>query len=192
MTQLTKELADALAAELYDQTDDGLYFPQQGVLARGQYFDRVNGGAWQASKNLLVTQGLAHMLNVAFGNKAKSAAYYIALFNGSADPAANMTASNFASALGEIVSTTEGYTAATRQQWTPATTNGQTIDNFASTVSLTIATSSSLNVTGVALLTSNVRGGTGGELISADKYPVARTFQNGDVFEVGYRIALTV
>ena len=48
------------------------------------------------------------------------------------------------------------------------------------------------HVTGSALLTNNVRGGTTGVLISASRYPVARTFQNGDIFDVGYRLSLTV
>jgi hypothetical protein len=57
--------------------------------------------------------------------------------------------------------------------------------------SVTIATTSQVNVTGVALLTNNQRGGTSGVLLSATKYPAARVFQNGDVFEIGYRITAT-
>lgn len=47
-------------------------------------------------------------------------------------------------------------------------------------------------VTGAALLTTNTRGGTGGALISASKYAAARTFQNGDKYDIAYRISLTV
>ena len=35
-------------------------------------------------------------------------------------------------------------------------------------------------------------GGTTGTLISASKYAVARTFQNGDIYEIGYRLSATV
>ena len=176
----------------FENTDEGLLFPRQGVLVTGEYFLRQNGGEWEVVRNLVTTEGLAHMLNVGFGSTAKPSGYFIALFNGAAEPAANWTAANFAAAAGEVVSMTEGYTAATRPAWTPANTSTRSIDNMTTVASMTMATSSSLNVTGSALLTNNVRGGTTGVLISASRYPVARTFQNGDIFDVGYRLSLTV
>ena len=42
------------------------------------------------------------------------------------------------------------------------------------------------------MLTSSAKGGTTGALISATKYPSARVFQDGDIFEIGYRLSLTV
>jgi len=156
----------------------------------GEYFDRVNGGEWQRIPNLNPTEGIAHILNVAMGAKVKPAGYYIALFSGNAAPAANWTAANFASVASEIVSMTEGYTSATRPEWKPKDTLTNAIDNFETVASVTIATSSQLNVTGAAILTNNVKGGTTGALISASKYPVTRTFQNGDVYEIGYRITI--
>ncbi|WP_227564038.1 hypothetical protein [Acinetobacter bereziniae] len=156
----------------------------------GEYYDRINGGEWQRIPNLNPTEGIAHILNVSMGTKAKPAGYYIALFSGNASPAANWTAANFASVASEIVSMTEGYTSATRPEWKPKDTTANAIDNFETVASVTIATSSQLNVTGTAILTSNVKGGTSGSLISAAKYPVARTFQNGDVYEIGYRITI--
>lgn len=156
----------------------------------GEFFDRVNGGEWQRIPNKNPTEGLAHLLNVGFGAKAKPAGYYIALFSGNAVPADNWTAANFASVASEIVSMTEGYTSATRPEWKPKDTTANAIDNFETVASVTIATSSQLNVTGAAILTSSVKGGTSGSLISATKYPVVRTFQNGDVYEIGYRITI--
>ncbi|MDY0046068.1 MAG: hypothetical protein RBS10_01490 [Thauera propionica] len=192
MSNLRKELAGALARDQYDVTEEGVYFPRQGVLAAGEYFDRINGGEWERTKNLIPTEGLAHILNVALGSAAKPAGYYLALFSGAAAPAANWTAANFAAVASEIVSLTEGYTNATRPAWTPANTSTGSIDNMASVASLTIATSSQLNVTGAAMLTNNARGGTTGALISATKYAASRVFQNGDTYEVGYRLNLTV
>ena len=62
---------------------------------------------------------------------------------------------------------------------------------MATVASLTIATSSQLNVTGAALLTGSARGGTTGVLVSASLYAAPRTFQAGDIYELGYRINLT-
>lgn len=175
----------------FEETEHGLFFPNQGLVAQGEYFDRVNGGEWQATHNLVVNEGLAHLLNVAMGSKAKSAGYYLALFSGATAPAANWTAANFAAVAAEIVSMTEGYTSATRPQWTPADTNTNSIDNFAAVAKVTIATSSQLTVTGAAMLTNSVKGGTSGALISASKYAAARTFQDGDEYEIGYRLSFT-
>ena len=187
----TKDLENDLKAENYQMTEQGIYFPKQGILAQGEYFDRINGGEWQTTHNLVVNEGLAHLLNVAMGTTAKPAGYYLALFSGATAPAANWTAANFSSVAAEIVSMTEGYTNATRPQWTPQNTSTNSIDNFNTVAKVTIATSSQLTVTGAAMLTNSTKGGTTGTLISASKYTAARVFQNGDEYEIGYRLSFT-
>ena len=187
----TKHLENDLKAENYEMTEQGIYFPKQGVMAQGEYFDRINGGEWQTTHNLVVNEGLAHLLNVAMGTTAKPAGYYLALFSGATAPAANWTAANFSSVAAEIVSMTEGYTSATRPQWTPQNTSTNSIDNFNAVAKVTIATSSQLTVTGAAMLTNSTKGGTTGTLISASKYTAARVFQDGDEYEIGYRLSFT-
>ena len=162
------------------------------AMPKGEYFERVNGGEWTLIPNLIVNEGLAHILNVALGTIPKPAGYYLALFSGATAPAANWTASNFASVSSEIVSMTEGYTSATRPAWTPTNTATGSIDNMTTVASVTIATATALNVTGAALLTNSTRGGTTGVLVSATKYATTRVFQNGDIYEIGYRLSLTV
>lgn len=194
MPTLQQEAAREIRAERFDITPDGIYLPRIGARAAGEYFGRVNGGAWQKEgDNLIVTEGFAHLLNVTFDTStAKPAGYYLAIFSGNTAPAANWTAAAFAAVASEIVSMTEGHTGATRPVWTPAKTTTGSIDNMAAVASLTIATSSQLNVTGAALLTSSARGGTTGVLVSASLYAAPRTFQAGDIYELGYRINLTV
>ena len=192
--KLRAELRADIHADRFDVTPGGIYFPRSGVNFAGEYFGRVNGGEWaKESDNLVVTEGLVHILNVALGSTAKPAGYYLALFSGSASPAANWTAASFAATANEITSQSEGYTGATRPAWAPvnASTTAQ-IDNFTAAASLTMATASSLNVTGAALLTSSQRGGTTGALISASAFPVPRVFQNGDLYELGYRLNASV
>lgn len=184
-------MKDALN-ETFDETKEGIFFPKHGFMLSGEYMDLVNGGEATFTKNLIPKEALIHVLNVAVGSKAKPAGSYLALFNGATAPADNWTAANFAATSGEIVSLTEGYTNATRPQFIPSdSTDQKYIDNFSNVASVTIATTSQLNVTGVALLTNNQRGGTTGVLLSVTKYPAARVFQNGDVFEIGYRITAT-
>lgn len=190
---LRKELAAAIHHENFDVTAEGIFFPKQGVMASGEYFDRINGGDWERTPNLIVTEGLAHILSVALGATAKPAGYFLALFSGAAAPAANWTAASFAAAASEIVSMTEGYTSPTRPVWTPpASTATNSIDNMAAIASVTMATAGQLNVSGAAMLTNSTRGGTTGKLISATKYAADRVFQDGDTYDIGYRLSLTV
>lgn len=192
--KLRAELRQEFQAERFDITPTGVYFPRNGVNFAGEYFGRVNGGQWsKESDNLVVTEGLVHILNVALGSTAKPAGYFLALFSGSTAPAANWTAASFAAVANEITSQSEGYTGATRPAWTPVNASASAqIDNFTAAASLTMATASSLNVTGAALLTTSQRGGTTGVLISASAFAVPRVFQNGDLYELGYRLNASV
>lgn len=189
---LLKELLKEIDAERFDMTAEGIAFPRQDIGVFGEYFDRVNGGEWSISPNRVPLQGLVQMLNVALGTTAKPAGFYMALFSGSATPGDDWTAANFAANANEIVSQTEGYTNATRPVWTPANTAIATIDNAAAIASVTFATTGTVTVTGAALLTNSTRGGTTGVLMSASKYPAARSFQAGDTYDVGYRFGLTI
>ena len=187
-------LLAAVSANDYTSNDDGSITTGQGITAKGEYFDRINDGEWTRTENLIPTEGLAHILNVALGTTPKPASYHLALFSAAAQPAANWTAASFATTASEIVSMTEGYSSATRPIWTPTNTATNSIDNMAAgnVAEVTIRTASSLTVQGAAMLTSNAKGGTAGALISAAKYAAPRTFQDGDTYRVGYRINLTV
>lgn len=189
---LASSLLAAVSANDYTNNDDGSITTGQGITAKGEYYDRINGGEWTRTENLIPTEGLAHILNVALGTTPKPASYHLALFSAAAQPAANWTAASFASTASEIVSMTEGYSSATRPTWTPTNTATNSIDNMAAVAKVTMKTASSLTVQGAAMLTSSAKGGTTGALISASKYASPRVFQDGDTYEIGYRISLTV
>lgn len=189
---LASSLLAAVSAKDYTNNDDGSITTGQGITAKGEYYDRINGGEWTRTENLIPTEGLAHILNVALGTTPKPASYHLALFSAAAQPAANWTAASFASTASEIVSMTEGYSSATRPTWTPANTATNSIDNMAAVAKVTMKTASSLTVQGAAMLTNSTKGGTTGALISASKYAAPRVFQDGDTYEIGYRIGLTV
>lgn len=185
-------LLAAVSANDYTSNEDGSITTGQGITAKGEYYDRINGGEWTRTENLIPTEGLAHILNVALGTTPKPASYHLALFSAAAQPAANWTAASFASTASEIVSMTEGYSAATRPTWTPANTTTNSIDNMAAVAKVTMKTASTLTVQGAAMLTNSGKGSTAGALISASKYAAPRVFQDGDTYEIGYRISLTV
>ena len=189
---INREIARELSAERFDLTADGLYLPRVGALAVGEYWGRVNGGEWRhEGNNRIVTEGYALMLSVSLSQSPKPAGLYLAICSGTTAPADNWTAATYAATASEIVSMTEGHTGATRPVWTPPNSVAiGTIDNYASPAALTIATAGTLTVTGAAMLTNAQRGGTTGALINASLFNAPRTFQNGDKYDLGYRVSL--
>ena len=186
-----REFISYLKQFQYEKTSTGLYFPRARVFAHGEYEHDVNGQDPCVDPNLLVDQGLLHMLNVEFGATSKVSSWYIALFANNIAPAANWTAANFSATAGEITSGTEGYSETTRQLFVPASAASNEINNTASKAAFSIVTASSLNVYGAALLTSSVKGDTAGTLASATRFSTARVLNNGDTFNCGYRVQLS-
>lgn len=168
------------------------HIQEQALAVKGEYFERINGGDWVKSQNLVTNEGLTHLLNVALGTTPKPSGYFIALFGASASPQSSWNAQNFSSTASEIVSMSEGYNGATRPKWTPENTGTNSIDNMKAVARFEIKTDSTLTVQGAGLLTSATKGGTDGVLVSAIKFNAPRVFQNGDTYELGYRISLTV
>lgn len=196
MSNLDRHIAEFrrdIAAERYEVGPEGIALKKGSVLIRGFYHEGIKGKpeSFRLHRNLLVTEGINHLLNVALGTATKISAWYIAPFSGSAAPAANWTASNFASNATEITSTTEGFSEVTRQQASFGTAAAGVINNYSSKASFTIECSTTLNILGAGLLSSNTRGGTTGTLMSAVKFESARVLADGDIWQAGYQVELT-
>lgn len=172
-------------------TADGILFPHQRALVRGVYTHDVNGEDEQVDPNLVTTEGLNYMLNVALRPVAAEAGWYLALFGGNVAPQAAWTAANFAANSTEITSLTAGYSETTRRVYMPAAAGAGAITNTASKASFTIAAATTLAVYGGALISSPVRGGAAGVLMSASKFAAVRNLENADVFNLGYSLTLT-
>ncbi len=192
--QHLKLFARDLMARDYEITPEGLLFPRRSACLIGTYRERVNGDLAGEHKNLIAGQGYQWLLNVALGSTSKAAGFYVALFGNAINPATGWTAVNFAATAGEITSQSEGYASATRPQWVPATAvisgAGAYADNYANEAAFVIVATTTLTVTGAALLSDNARGGTSGVLVSASRYAIARTLQDADNYELGYRVEL--
>lgn len=174
----------------YEMTEGGILV-HGSILAQGMYVEGVNGGDWRSHKNLVVDQGIAHILNVVFGATAKISAWYIAPYSGAVTPAANWTAANFASNATEITSTSEGFSETTRQQFVSAPASGGVIGNLASKATFSIVCTTSININGAGLLSDSARGGTSGVLASAVRFGTTRIVVNGDTWQCTYTVSLT-
>ena len=174
----------------FEVTDGGILV-HGAINIAGKYFHSVNGEDEQADHNLLPAAGILHILDVAFGQTAKSAAWYLSVFSGNVTPISTWTAANYVANATENVSTTEGYSGANRPAWTPSVASACKIGNLSSRAVFNIVCSSSIALYGAALLNTQARGATTGVLASASRFAVTRTLSNGDVFELGYEVELT-
>ena len=185
-----KELLGFLRKGDYEMSDGGILI-HGCIKGKGEYFESVNGKDERIHPNLIPTEGINFVLNVALGATAKSAGFYVAPYSGAVTPAANWTAANFAATASEITSQSEGFSGANRPAWTPGVAAAGQIDNLAARATFNIVCTTSLNINGAAVLTDNTRGGTTGVLVSASRFAATRVVYNTDVWDCGYRVTLT-
>ena len=185
------EFRRALTNHQYEASETGVYFPKQKAIVAGVYTHDVNGLDERSDANIVVTEGLNHILNTVLADGTKVATWYVKLFSANVTPLATWTASNFTANATEIVSNSEGYSETTAREFVEVAATAGSITNAASKAAFTIATATQINVWGAALSSSNVKGGTTGTLMSAAKFSSVRTLYNTDVFNLGYTLTLT-
>jgi hypothetical protein len=190
LSRFIPEFIADVAKGRFTKTPSGVIL-DKGVKLSGLYVHGVNGKDFVVEHNLVPDAAILAILNTFYGSRSKDSAFYLAPFGGSSTPAAGWTAANFTANATEITSTSEGFTETTRQQATFGSAASGEIDSYSSLASFTMATASTVSVTGLGLLTSNVRGGTSGLLASAIKFGTARSFVNADIFQAGYKATLT-
>lgn len=185
------EFSRALDNGDYTETEGGILI-KGAVSARGRYFTRQDGEIVTLGHNLVPLEGLKYYMNVGLKGGTAATAFYMALFSAATNPLASWTAANFAANATEIVSPTEGYSNATRPQFTPGdiAVGAAKVDNLAALAAYNIVCTTSINIAGAAILTSNVKGGTAGTLLSAVRFDSPHTVNNGSTFELGYEIEL--
>lgn len=186
-----REFKRRLSRHQYEVTDAGILFPAAHVVAHGEYFHSSNGQDERVDHNLLPTAGLNHLLSIGLAAGTQITAWYLALFSGAYTVVSGLTAANFTANATELTSNTEGYSETTRQVWTPGAVASGAVDNTASKAAFTIATATSVTIRGAALMSSSVKGGTTGTLISASRFTADRIQYAADVFSLGYRVTLT-
>jgi hypothetical protein len=187
----SREFAAALRNHQYEVSEAGIHFPRQKVTASGLYTHSVNGADERDDSNIVVTEGLTHILDVVLGDVTALPDWYFGLFSANVTPVNTWTAANFTANATEITSNTEGYSETVRQTFVEAAAAAGSINNTASKAAFTIATATSVTVWGAGLLSSNVKGGTTGTLMSAAKFSAARTLYDTDVFNLGYTLTLS-
>lgn len=132
--------------------------------------------AWE-ERNMVVDEGLTHLLDVVFSGGAAKSAWYIALFNDDHTPASDDTYQS------------PGYTESTnysgpRQTWQEGGVSSVRISNEANVASFTM--SATEMIYGSSLVSANTPGDSvSGEVLYCEsKYDSSRGVQNEDVLKV--------
>lgn len=131
--------------------------------------------------NLVVTEGLNHLLDVTFHGSTQVPTWYVGIFSGNYTPAATDTGATISANSTEI---TTGYDEATRPAFVESAAAAGSLSNTASKASYTINTT--VTAYGAFLVSSSTKGGTAGTLMSCTRFSTARALLSGDTLQVTY------
>lgn len=181
------EFRRALRNFRFERTPGGLLFPAQKISMGGVFHHCMDDGPWQADHNAYALESLDQMLSDWFNNGSVPTAFYIAPFTNNTTPSSSLKAADFANTLGEFT----GYTESARQAWTPnGNSSAQTMSNSAAPAEFT-GGASAATIRGAGLLTSAVKGGTGGVLVAAAAFAAANPLNPGGTLKIKYELVAT-
>ncbi len=135
--------------------------------------------------NLIPTEGLDHILNIAMRNGTPVASWYVALFEGNYTPVAGLTAATFPSAATECTA----YDEATRPLWNSAAASNGVITNSANKAVFTM--NATKTVYGIVMTSANAKSATSGVLTSAVRFAASKNVAATDILNVTSSITLT-
>jgi hypothetical protein len=172
----------------FDIAQDGAVFNVGGDLIKA-------GGAWNVwddkgwsdnPNNIIVTQGLNYLLDVALGGGTQYATFHVFPFSGNVTPVETWTAANVTANSTEITA----YDEATRVAYVDAAASGGIMTNSASKASFTFNASG--NLYGFCVVSASAKSSTSGVLFSGVRLTSApKTFADDDVINAAYTVTLT-
>ncbi len=158
-----------------------------GSTYRFECFDKYGELKWvEETKNLVVTVGLNHILDVVFKSGTQIATWYCGLID-NAGFSAIAAADTMASHAGWAEAT--GYTEGTRPTFTAGTVSGGSVDNSAAKAAFSINGTATLK--GAFLTSNNTKGGTTGTLYGAAAFAATRAVESGDTVNLTVTASLT-
>lgn len=179
----------------YTDNGKGVLVPGGNILAKGKYQGViVKGGRWRHGvwergddivdvfefDNLVVNEGLNHILNVQFNSATQITSWFLGVFEGNYTPVATDTAANIATNATESTA----YASSTRPQWVNASASSQSITNSASRASFVF--NATKTIYGAFLVSSSTKSGTGGTLFSAARFSASKSVVNLDELLLTY------
>ena len=176
-----------LRANQYEVADDGsILLPKMGLAIAGHWETQVGDGPWSIDPNIVVNEGLVHILGVALDQGAAYAAFYVAPFGGNVTPAASLTAATFTATTTEFTN----YTQTNRVLWDNAAPAANAIGNAAAPALFTIGAGGG-TIRGAGLMSTNTKSATTGTLIAAARFGADKTMAVDEELRVKYILTAT-
>ena len=182
------EFARAIANQKFEISPEGLFFPGQQALVAGVFdVEHRRGGdliGRDISPNLVVTEGLNSILSVVLAGGTQINPWYLSPFEGNYTPVAGLTAATFTAAATECTA----YDEAARVAYVEAAPSGGVITNAASRAEFTF--NATKTIYGAFIVSSSVKAGNTGVLLSIARFNTAKTMESGTQFSVAAGITL--
>ena len=169
------------------KTEGGVIMPVIAPLALAGIwdFEHVRDGRvidrW-SDKNLIVNEGLNHILGVEFNGVTQIGTWYIGLFEANYTPVAGLTAATVTASATECIA----YSEATRVAYVEAAAAAQSITNSASKATFTI--NATKTIYGAFLVSASAKSATTGTLFSASQFGASKSVVALDQLLVTYTI----
>ena len=168
----------------YERTEGGMLMPAQTLSVGGVYHGQIirDGKVIDEFEdhNLVVNEGLNHILNTQFTGSTQVGTWYLGLFEGNYTPVATVTAATIASASTECTA----YTSSTRPEFVEAAAASQSVTNSANRASFVF--NATKTIYGAFLISSSTKSGTTGTLFSAARFSASKAVESGDELLLTY------
>jgi len=178
------ELARAIRNGRFERTETGIYFSAAHLLFGGVFGHEVIRNGISLGRledpNLVVNEGLDHILDVLFKGGTQVDPWYVLIFEGDYTPVAGDTMSGFPAAATESTA----YDEATRQEFVESAISGQSLDNTASRATFTI--NATKTIYGAALVSNSTKSATAGTLLAGSRFAASRNVVDNDQMLIDY------
>lgn len=148
------------------------------IIRDGVVIDEFEGN------NLVVNEGLDHILNSTFHGASQVTTWYIGVFEGNYTPVAGDTAATFPASSTECTA----YDEATRQEFVEAAASGGSITNTASRATFTF--NATKTIYGCFISSASAKSSTLGTLMSAFKFASAKSVVATDTLDIDYTLTI--
>lgn len=152
----------------YERSAGGVLLPAQRLVAGGIFTGQIvrNGEIIDEfdTPNLVVDQGLNHILDVLLHGSTQVGTWYLGVFEGNYTPVAGLTAAALPAAATECTA----YDEATRQAYNEAAAAAKVTTNSANKATFTFNATKTLY--GAFIASDSTKGGTSGTLLAAAKF----------------------
>jgi hypothetical protein len=147
------------------------------LVRDGEVIDR-----W-SEHNIVVNEGLNHILGVEFNGATQIGTWYIGVFEGNYTPVATVTAATITAASTECTA----YDEATRVAYDEAAPSSQSITNSASKATFTF--NATKTIYGAFLVSASAKSATSGTLFSAARFSSSKAVVDDDQLLVTYTLS---